>query len=254
MSGTERGTLAGGLLCSSEVRRDWWASFSIVQLQMLGCGGREAMVTAPLLRVADSGVTALLPWLPDFPPQEFPTTVSSLTSPGSLSPQSTAVLALGLLQSLNSSSQPLHLPGTCIPVWGTHGCSKDCLILVPFRLPQITCFTLSLKCFSSDSDNCPIVGSRPLLQFPHAPRAGPVLLTLLFSPWFLDPAEFCVVLYVLFHWSRTPVHSQLEFCMHFCVWRCIPDVSMERDVFHVHLLLRYLVLLHCSFDLHFSSC
>ena len=39
----------------------------------------------------------LLPWLPSFPPQAFPTTISSLTSPRSVSPQSTAVLALGLL-------------------------------------------------------------------------------------------------------------------------------------------------------------
>ena len=30
--------------------------------------------------------------------------------------------------------------------------------------------------------------------------------------------------------------------MHICVWRCIPDVSIERDVLHVHLLLRLLVL------------
>ena len=36
-----------------------------------------------------------------------------------------------------------------------YGCSKDCLTLIPFRLPQISCSTLSLKCFSSDSDNCP---------------------------------------------------------------------------------------------------
>ena len=39
-----------------------------------------------------------------------------------------------------------------------------------------------LKCFSSDSDNCPDAGIGPLLQFPHLPRAGPVLLTLLFFP------------------------------------------------------------------------
>ena len=63
-----------------------------------------------------------------------------------------------------------------------YGCGKDCLILIPFRLPQISCFTLSLKCFSSDSDNCPDVGIGPLLQFPHPPRAGPVLLTPLFFP------------------------------------------------------------------------
>ena len=63
-----------------------------------------------------------------------------------------------------------------------YGYSKDCLILIPFRLPQVSCFTLSLKCFSSDSDNCPDVGIRPLLQFPHLPKAGPVLLTLLLFP------------------------------------------------------------------------
>ena len=63
-----------------------------------------------------------------------------------------------------------------------YGCGKDCLIFIPFRLPQTSCFTLSLKCFSSDSDSCPEVGIGPLLQFPHPLRAGPVLLTLLFFP------------------------------------------------------------------------
>ena len=33
--------------------------------------------------------------------------------------------------------------------------------------------------------------------------------------------KFWVVLYILFHWSGTPVCSQLLFCMHFCVWRYI---------------------------------
>ena len=59
---------------------------------------------------------------------------------------------------------------------------KDCLILIPFRLPEISCFTLSLKCFFSDSDNFPNVGIGPLFQFPHLLRAGPVLLTLLLPP------------------------------------------------------------------------
>ena len=92
------------------------------------------------------------------------------------------------------------------------------LILIPFRLPQISCFPLSLKCFSSDSDNCHKVGIRPLLQFPHLPRASQVLLILRFSsPWFLHPTKFCVGLYILFHCSGTPVCSQLLFCMHFYV-------------------------------------
>ena len=60
-----------------------------------------------------------------------------------------------------------------------YSCGK---FFIPFRLPQISCFTLSLKCFSFDSDNCPALGIRPLLQFPQPPRAGPVLLTFLFFP------------------------------------------------------------------------
>ena len=72
-----------------------------------------------------------------------------------------------------------------------YGFGKDCLILIPFRLLQISCFTLRLKCFSSDSDNCPTVGIRPLLQFPHPLRAGPVLLTLLIFP--LVPASYWVL-------------------------------------------------------------
>ena len=90
--------------------------------------------------------------------------------------------------SLHSQQQPspwdcstipkLQLPAAALlgnlpPCWGVYGYSKDCLILIPFRLPQISCFTRSLKCFSSDSDNCLDVGIGPLLQFLHPPRAGP---------------------------------------------------------------------------------
>ena len=132
-----------------------------------------------------------LPWLPSFPPQAFPPTISSLTSPRSVSPQSTAALALGSLQTPQTPAPSrCALHGTLLPVWGMYGCGKDCLILLSFRLSQISCFTLSLKCFSSDSDSCPDVGIRPLLQFPHLPRAGPMLLTLLFFP--LVPSSYQV--------------------------------------------------------------
>ena len=73
------------------------------------------------------------------------------------------------------------------------------MILIPFRLPQISGFTLSLKCFSSDSDNCPDVGIGALLQFPDPLRAGPILITLLFSPPVPCPTEFCAVIYILFY-------------------------------------------------------
>ena len=75
-----------------------------------------------------------------------------------------------------------------------YGCGKDCLILIPFRLPQVSCFTLSLKCFSSDSDDSPDVGIRPLLQLPNPPRASPVLLTLLLFP----PSSFVILSFAWF--------------------------------------------------------
>ena len=58
----------------------------------------------------------------------------------------------------------------------------------------------------------------------------------------VHPTKFCMVLYILFLWSGTPVCSQLVFSMQFCVWRCIPDISLERIVLHIHLLLHHLVL------------
>ena len=72
-----------------------------------------------------------------------------------------------------------------------YGCSRDCLHLIPFWLLQISCFTYCLKCFSSDSDSSPDVGIGPLLQFSHPPRAGPVLVTLLFFP--LVPSSYWVL-------------------------------------------------------------
>ena len=104
------------------------------------------------------------------------------------------------------------------------------------------CFTLSLKCFSSDSDSCPDVGIRLLLQFPHLLRAGPVLLTLLFFPFSsFIPLSFAS--FYIFFSACQVLLSALSWCsVCTCVWRCIPDVSMERDILHVHLLLCHLVL------------
>ena len=94
-------------------------------------------------------------------------------------------------QSLNSSSQPLCLPGGLRPcpgyAWLQQGLSDSHSIYA--ATDQL--FHLSLKCFSSDLDSCPDVGVRPLLPFPHLLRAGPVLLTLLFFP--LVPSSYRVL-------------------------------------------------------------
>ena len=146
-----------------------WASLSIVQLLMLACGGREAMVMAPP-PTCDSAVSPCFHGCPIFLYRHFP-------------PQSPPSCTLD--SSLHSQQQPLPWDGSTIPkvqfpaavpskgsgfLSGVSMAAARTVILIPFRLPQISCFTLSLKCFSSHSDNCPHVGIGSLLQFLHPPR------------------------------------------------------------------------------------
>ena len=105
-----------------------------------------------------------------------------------------------------------------------YGCSNDCLTLIPFRTPQITCLTLSLKCFSSDSDNCPDTGIGPCFSFPLAEGRSSPTNTPVFPPSSFVLPSFAVVLYILFYWSGTPVCFQLMFC-----------TSVSEGVFLVYL-------------------
>ena len=104
------------------------------------CMIQQYRLASMAARLSSTGISHhnLLPHIPSF----NLSTVNSNPSPG-IAPQS-----------LNPISQPLHLPGALHPCLGMYGCSKGCLILIPFRLPQISCFTLSLKYVSSDPDNC----------------------------------------------------------------------------------------------------
>ena len=146
---------------------------------MLACWGREAMVMAPS-PMRDSAILPCFHGCLAFLHRHFPSRWppshplnSSCCSQQQRSPWDC---------SLTPAPSCCAFQRICVPVGGMYGCGKDCLILIPFRLPQISCFTLSLKCFSFDSDNCPTVGIGTLLQFPHPLRAGPVLLTLPFFP------------------------------------------------------------------------
>ena len=101
--------------------------------------------------------------------------------------------------------------GTLVPVRGIYGYSKDSLILIPFRLPQISCFTLSLKCFSSDSDNCPNVGIRPPVSVPPPTegRSSPTN-TPVFPPGsFILPSFAC---FCMFFSSGQVLLSALSWC------------------------------------------
>ena len=136
-------------------------------------------------------------------------------------------------QSPNSSSQLLW---TSVPAPGMYGCSKDCLILIPFRLLQISSFTLNLKCFCSDSGNCPDVGIGPLLQFPHLLRAGPLLTTLLFCP--LVPSSYGVLHGSIFFPTGQVLLSTLSW--YSACTSVSEGVSLMypwREMYYIHLLL-----------------
>ena len=166
------------------------------------------------------------PLSPPSHPLDLSLTVNSSPRPG-IAPQF-----------LNSSSQPLPLPGdrhSCL------GCGKDRLVLIPLRLPQISCFFLSLKCFSFDSDNCPTVGMGSLLQFHHLLRAGPVLLTLVFPPSSFVLPSFAW-LCILFS-SGQVLLSTLSWCSGCTsVSEGVFLIYLWRDVLHIHLFLCHLFL------------
>ena len=152
--------------------RVWPASLSIVQLLMLAC--RERGYGDGSIHYTWLGSITLLPWLHGFPPWTFPTTISSPITPQiCLSTYNSSPCPRIAPQPLNSSSQLLRLPGDPRPcpgyVWLWQRLSDShSIYAVTDQL------TLSHKCFSSDSDNCPNAGIRLLLQFPHQPGAGPI--------------------------------------------------------------------------------
>ena len=162
------------------------------------------MVMAPWA-MHDSAVSFCFHGCLPFPPQSPPSHPlgPSLSSQQQPSPWDCSTY-------LNSSSQLRHLLKDQHPCRGTYGCGKDCLIHIPFRLPQISCFPLSLKCFSSDSDNCPNVGTGPLLQFRHPPRAGRVLPTPVFHASSFVLPSFAWV-YIFF-----PTGQVLLSTLHWC--------------------------------------
>ena len=203
----------------------WWASLSIVQLPTLACGEREAMVKAQS-PMCDSAVSpcfhGCLAFLHrHFPPQSPPSHPldSSLCSQQQPSPWDCATIPKLQLPASVPSRGPESLSGVCMAVTRTvwfsfHlGCHRPAVSLSALNVSPLT------------QTVAPMWGIGPLLQFPHLPRAGPVLLTLQFPPQLLPPTESSMVLYILSHWSGTPVCSQLVVCVHFCVWRCVPDVS-----------------------------
>ena len=191
----------------------------------------------------------LLPWLPGFlhrhvPPQSPPSCPlgpSVHSQQQSLPWDSSSTLTLQLPAAVASrgpaSLSRAHMAAARTVWFSFHlGCHRS---------------ASSLSVLTVGPSNCPDVGIGPLLQFPHLLRADPVLLTLLFFP--LVPSSYRVLCGSVYSFLvvKYSVCSQLVFCKHFCVWRCTPDVSVERDVLHVQLLLRHLVPASCHLVISF---
>ena len=209
---------------------------------MLACGEREAMVLAspPLCDSAASPcfrgcLASLHRHLPPQSPPSHPLD-PSLRSQQQPSPWDCSKIPKLQLPAAAPSRGPVSLSRVCMSaartVWFSFhlDCHRSAISLSALNVSPLT------------QTVAPVWGSDPCFSSPTSWGQVQSYWHSWFSPWLLCPIEFCVVLYILFLWSGPPDHSQLVFCMHFCVWRCVPDVSVERDILHVHLLLHHLVL------------
>ena len=167
--------------------------------------------------------------VPGVPLQAFHTLTSSFTSHRSVSLQSTAAHSLGLFQN------PKTVAPTCCAFKRTFIPSGECIVVVrtdwfSFHLVShrstvshsalnVSSLIQLHKCsdWTPTSILPPMEGSSSPINIPVFPSSSFILLSL-------------EVLYILFHWSGTPVNSQMVF-KHFCVWRCIPDVFVERKMY-----------------------
>lgn len=180
------------------------------------------------------------PCLPAFLHKHFP--LQSSPS-GLLRPlQSIADFVLGLLFNLFSQLlAPMLSRGLASPAQGTYGCPEDWLRdshsiqtvtdqLLHSQKPQMLHFHPKQlpRCGDLTPASVP-----PLLRV----RSSPVSLSS-FSPYFLHPTEFYVVLYIIYFLvvRCSCLLSDMLFCRIFCVWRCILMYPWRGNILHTHLL------------------
>ena len=149
---------------------------------MLACGARRALVMAPP-PTHDSAVSPCFHGGPaflhrHFPPQSPPSHPLhlSLHSQQQPSPWDCSTIPKLQLPAAAPSRGSVSLSGVCMvaatTVWVSFhlGCHRAAVSLSALIVSPLT------------QTIAPSVGIGPLLQFPHPPRAGPGLLTLLFPP------------------------------------------------------------------------
>ena len=113
------------------------------------------------------------------------------------------------------------------------GCHRSAVSLSALNVFPLT-QTIAPKRGSNPSFSSPTHKGGPSPT--NTPVFPPSSFTLPSFSWF----------YIFFSSGQDLLSTVMVFCMHFCVWRCIPLTSVERDVLYIHLLLLHLVL---PFDL-----
>jgi len=137
----------------------------------------------------------LLPWLPGFPPLAFPTTISSLTSPGSISPQSTAAMGLPWdcptipklqLPAAAPSRGPASVSEVCVAtvrtVWFSFhlGCHRSPVSVSALKVSPLT-QTIAAMCGSDPCFSSPTPGGRSSPT--HTPAFSPSSFVLPSFAW-----------------------------------------------------------------------
>ena len=213
----------------------------IIQLPMLACGKRDAMVMAPP-PMPDSAVLSCfygcLSFLHrHFPPQSCPSHAlgQSLHNQQQLLPWDCCTIPKLQLPATAPSRGPVSLSGVSMAtkrtVWFSFplGCHRSTVSLSALNVSPLT------------QTIAPTWGADPYFRSPTHRGWSDPSITPVFPPSFFILLSF-VWFYIFFTAGQvTPVCPQMLFCMHFCVWRCIPDVSVQRDILHAHLLIRHLV-------------
>ena len=250
--------LAGVLLCrlvhQSVKGAPWVGSYSVIQCvrslmaQPIYCSAANAGIWGE--RGCGDGSTPCT-WLSSialplrllgFPPQAFPTTISSLTSPQSVSLQSTAALTPGLLHNpklqlptVVPSRGPASLSGVCMAaartIWFSFhlGCHRSAVSRSALNVSPLTQTTGPMWGLDPVSVPPPAKGrSSPTNTpiFPPVPSSYQVSRGSIYS--------FPLVRYSCLL-SAGAMHALL--CLKVYFW-CICG-----EVLHVHLLLRHLVQL-----------
>ena len=205
---------------------------------MLACGETDAMVITPApMHDPAVSLASMAAWLsftgifhhnllPHIP-STYLSAVNSNPHPGcSTIPKlqlPTAVLSRG----------PASLPGLCMAeartVWFSFhlGCHRSAASLSALTVSPLT-QTIALMWKSVSP---PTKGKSSPTNIPVSPPSSFVLPSFV---WFQILFSIGQVLLSALSWCSACTSV---------VWRCIPDISVEKDVLHIHPVLRHLVLL-----------